>query len=224
MFYLVSLWLGGMVAVMVYLLVIPLVVRSQGDFALRCECCPSPHNDGNKVNPEISIIDSKALEQQATAHNFVTPVLAINTNIDEYGFRHPKQEVRFNQTNLPIRSASVPGTPGAEETLNVPHLQTAAKSVPTTPRMIPSKMYDDGVEEEITLPSDSFHQKNNINTLNSQTDTTNRPHSVLENVKKAYDPETFAQATKKVHCTAWKLFAFIEFVIDVFYFMLSSTS
>ena len=38
----VSLWLGGMIAVMVYLLVIPCIIKTNGDFALRCDCCAQP--------------------------------------------------------------------------------------------------------------------------------------------------------------------------------------
>ena len=199
LFYLVSLWLGGMIAVMVYLLVLPCIISSHGDFALRCECCPSPNNDRNKVNPEISVIDTEALEQQTAAHNnFITPVMSKNLHNPDHDHwvRRPPQEDGVDQDNR-SRSVSVPGTPGG--VLNVPPLSNITKSVPTTPQM--SRMYggNDGVEEEITLPVENLEQKKDVYIFNNQTDITNRPKSVLENVKKAYDPKTIAQAAQKVY-------------------------
>ena len=50
-----SLWLGGMIAVMVYLLVIPCIIKTNGDFALRCDCCAQPVTGEGRPSP-VSVI------------------------------------------------------------------------------------------------------------------------------------------------------------------------
>ena len=105
-----------MVAVMVYLLVIPCIIRTNDDFALRCDCCPQsgPGEAMGRHSPVsvIRIPSSKTLRLTSP----VTRLRVSPAPETEHWLHRPRQEDSPG-ASLTSMSVSVPATPRSDNNM-----------------------------------------------------------------------------------------------------------
>ena len=114
----VSLWLGGMIAVMVYLLVIPCIIKTNGDFALRCDCCAQASAEARQS--PVSVV-----RRPVTNIMVVSPM---GETMEDHWLHRPRLEDRSES----VLSRSEPGSPSRLDPPEVTRGQSV--SVPASPR------------------------------------------------------------------------------------------
>ena len=101
-----------MIAVMVYLLVIPCIIRTNDDFALRCDCCPqSGPGEAMGKHSQVSVIRIPSSKTLSVARPRVSP--APET---EHWLHRPRQEDSPG-ASLASMSVSVPATPRSDNNM-----------------------------------------------------------------------------------------------------------
>ena len=106
-----------MIAVMVYLLVIPCIIKTNGDFALRCDCCDQSRVEARQSPVSVSVMP-------------VTNIMVVSPmgETEDHWLHRPRLEDRC-ESGL---SRSEPGSPGHLDPAEVTRGQSV--SVPASPR------------------------------------------------------------------------------------------
>ena len=70
-----------MIAVMVYLLVIPCIIKTNGDFALRCDCCAQPVTGEGRPSPVSVIRISDVTNKISTCSRYDIELLSLEITL-----------------------------------------------------------------------------------------------------------------------------------------------